>query len=119
MSSMNIDTIVDLKFALEREIASHNDIYLKIHATHCSVVGEKFQEYICLIDKFRVNLCIYGVKYIEKQKELLYELNEKLMTMCNHNWVETTIEDGFSDGDVIYCNKCFCRKDRIRISTST
>ena len=112
MVGTNINTIVDLKFALEREIADHNDMYLKIHTTHKPVAGENFKDYICLIDKFRVNLCIYGVKYIEKQKELLYEINEKLKILCNHTWVETTIEDGLAEGDIIYCNKCFCRKEK-------
>jgi len=110
MASLCIESIVDLKFSLEREIALHNEIYNKVHHIrhHTDNVGR--EDCNKLLERYRINVCIYGVKYIEKQKDLLKEVNSKLLLLCKHNWIEDTIEDGFVEKDICYCSRCFCRK---------
>ena len=105
-----LSNLIDIKFSLEREISLHTELKIKMSRTHLSHDGAGRSEYISLLNQYRINLGSLGDSYIDKQQELLMKVHESLMELCKHNWIEDTIEDGFTERGVCYCNHCFCTK---------
>ena len=104
-----LSNLVDIKFSLEREISLHSELKIKMGKTHMSQDYIGRSEYISLLNQYRTNMCSFGDNYMDKQKELLIEVTKTLMHLCKHDWIEDTIEDGFTERDICYCKNCFCR----------
>lgn len=101
-----INGLIDFKFSLEKEISHFHEINRKLlnynHYSNNSLSNIK--------KMYEVNINFYNKIYIEKQNKLLDHINSELYNLCEHDWVEDTIEDVFREKDICYCGKCFVRQ---------
>lgn len=105
--STDVESLIDLKFTLEKEISLYNETYNKIN-NNCIYSGGSIE--YNLYNKYRTNMNMAGSEYINKQKELLKKVTDMLLQSCDHDWVDDVIEDGYSERKVCYCKHCFIYK---------
>ena len=84
MMSSDVESLIDLKFTLEKEISLYNETYNKIN-NNCIYSGGSIE--YNLYNKYRTNMNTVGSEYINKQKELLKIYNrvfnqQKQRTSC-------------------------------------
>ena len=102
LSSSSLDDLIDLKFNLEREINIISGISKKV-TEHMYVIKPLFVTY-------QINTLSCGREYLDKQTSLLKDVDAALLKLCNHTWIEDTVEDAFTERNICYCNKCFVKK---------
>jgi len=85
----NLDNLIDKKIELEKEVN-----YLKNNIN-------KLQ---------REKLDCYIIQEINEKIKILENIENKLEILCNHNWIEDTIDEPFKSWNICYCTICFSRK---------
>ena len=109
INTKNIEVLIDLKFAIEREFSVLDDTFKKTKERRYKTMEEDID-----INKiFRLyenNIEKYGNIFLKKQTELLQQVDDILLQKCKHIWIDDVIDGPFSSRNICYCNKCFIRK---------
>ena len=107
--AQNMKILIELKFALEKEITIYLENFKENKSKYLRNVSDDLDIYavFCL---YQNNIEMYGGTYLEKQTELLKQIDEILLRKCEHNWIDDVIDGIFSSRDICYCSKCFIRK---------
>ena len=105
----NMQTLVNLKFIVEKEINSLSESFKNNKSRHLRNVSDDLDIHavFCLYQK---NIEISGEIYLEKQTELIRQIDDILLRKCEHSWVDDVIDGVFNSRDICYCSKCFIRK---------
>jgi hypothetical protein len=108
-SQINIETLIDLKFATERQISILEETFSaakKIQLVNTSADLDIYG----LVALYRNNIRMNGTIFFEEQTELLKHINRLLLEKCEHNWINDVIDLPFSERHICYCSKCHIYK---------
>ena len=101
--------LVDLKFALEKEINILSENFENSKTRQLKSVNDDIDIYaaLCL---YQNNIYMHGTIYLKKQQESLKQINDILLQKCEHNWIYDVVDGIFNSRDICYCSNCFIRK---------
>ena len=103
----NIEKLIQLKFIVEREYNSLEDLFTSIAGTDLVHMTKDLDIYAKLL-LYRNNMEIIGRQFLDLQKNLLNDIDELLMRKCEHNWIEDVIDEPLDRSrDICYCSKCY------------
>tara|TARA_B100001093_G_scaffold505030_1_gene561707 strand:- start:609 stop:950 length:342 start_codon:yes stop_codon:yes gene_type:complete len=104
----NLDTLIDLKFSLEREINAIRDNNNKFKLLYYS--SSKDFNINKIISQHNSNNILFGKDYFNNQIKLLEEVDKILKDNCQHEWIEDSIDEPLHSWNICYCQKCFSRR---------
>ena len=107
----SLNDLVQLKFNIEREYNTLYNTFDQVKKMKL-LAGCKDIEVYRILTVYSQNIELMGNEFLEKQKELLDQIDEKLMKNCNHSWIEDTIDEPFRSRDICYCSNCFIYKKK-------
>jgi len=108
-TSDSLSHMIQLKFSIEREHSTLYNTFGELKKLSL-LPGNKDIELYRIVKLYSQNIERLGNEFLEKQKELLGEIDKILMKKCNHNWIEDIIDEPFRSRDICYCSNCFIYK---------
>ena len=109
LSKENVKTLIDLKFAIERQISILEETFSA--AKKIQLVNTSADLYIYgLVTLYSNNIKMNGTLFLEEQTELLKHINRLLLEKCEHNWINDVIDLPFSERQICYCSNCYIYK---------
>jgi hypothetical protein len=108
-SDMNLETLINLKFTLEREISVLTETFNKTKDLKLVNSSADLDIY-GLIAIYNNNILMNGNIFLEQQTDLLKSVDAALRVKCDHNWINDCIETAFSERHICYCSKCYIYK---------
>jgi hypothetical protein len=109
LSKENVKTLIDLKFAIERQISILEETFSaakKIQLVNTSADLDIYG----LVTLYSNNIKMNGTLFLEEQTELLKHINRLLLEKCEHNWINDVIDLPFSERQICYCSNCYIYK---------
>ena len=109
LSKRNVKTLIDLKFAIERQISVLEETFSaakKIQLVNTSADLDIYG----LVALYTNNIKMNGTLFLEEQTELLKHINRLLLEKCEHNWINDVIDLPFSERHLCYCSNCYIYK---------
>jgi hypothetical protein len=108
-SADNLEALVDLKFAVERQFSIMLETFKKTK-DHRLVNRTADLDIYAAFALFNNNIEMYGQIFLEKQTELIGSIDAVLMKKCDHNWIHDVIDEPLTSRNICYCGKCYCRQ---------
>ena len=106
----NIEELINLKFDVEREINILHETFEKSKKSYLLNSANDLDIYK-VFAKHRLNIEFVGTTFLEKQTELLKNIDEILLKLCDHNWIHDVIDEPLERSrNICYCGKCYCRQ---------
>ena len=107
--SENIEALIDLKIAVEREWNTLNDTFKKMKNKQLAPTPD-FMEISRPFSVYQTSVAQYGEPFKNKLMELINHINAILLDKCEHNWVDDDLDGPFSSKQYCYCSRCFMKK---------
>ena len=106
-SNTNIEKLIQLKFSVEREYNSLNNLFTNIENINWVNMSTDLDIYAKL-SLYRLSIETTGRQFLEIQQKLINDIDEILMKKCEHNWIEDIIDEPLERSrDICYCSKCY------------
>ena len=106
-NSPNIVKLIQLKFSIECEYNSLNNLFTNVESINWVNMSSDIEIYAKL-SLYKNTIETTGHKFLEEQRKLLDDINEILMKKCEHNWIEDVIDKSLERSrDICYCSKCY------------
>ena len=109
ISNKNVETLIDLKFAVERQISVLEETFSKAQKMQLSNPSEELDAHR-LIGLYNSNIKMSGTVFLEQQTELLKLIHQLLIKKCEHNWINDAIDSPCGERFICYCSKCHIYK---------
>jgi hypothetical protein len=107
----NIEELINLKFAVERQINSLHESFEKYKRPYLLNSVSDLEIYK-IFATHSINIELFGSSFLEKQTELLGNIEKILLNECDHNWIHDVIDEPLERSkNICYCSKCYCRKN--------
>ena len=107
----NIEELINLKFVVERQINSLRGSFEK-SKTHNLLNGTGDLNIYKIFATYSINIELFGSSFLEKQTELLANIEGILLKECDHNWIHDVIDEPPERSrNICYCGKCHCRQN--------
>uniref|UniRef100_A0A6C0AYC0 Uncharacterized protein n=1 Tax=viral metagenome TaxID=1070528 RepID=A0A6C0AYC0_9ZZZZ len=107
----SLNDLIQLKFNVEHEYSTLYNTFDQVKKMKLLSINKDVELYT-ILRVYSQNIEHMGNEFLEKQKNLLEQINEILMKKCNHNWIEDTIDEPFRSRDICYCSNCYIYKKK-------
>jgi hypothetical protein len=104
---INLDNIIQLKFNVEKEIQTLTSNFAKLKTDKQINISNDNK---ILLEQYKLNIDMFGEKYLKQQNILLKNIDKILLEKCNHCWIYDTIDEPLYSRDICYCSKCYLYK---------
>ena len=106
----NLEELINLKFAVERQFSILFETF-KTSKDHHLVNTSADLDIYAAFALYNNNIEMSGQIFLEKQTELIRNIDEILLKKCDHNWIHDVIDEPLERSrDICYCGKCYCRQ---------
>jgi hypothetical protein len=101
----NLESLIDLKFAVERQISIMHETFKKSNEYRSSNL-----DIYSIYNLYNNNIKESGQIFLETQTELIKKIDVILLKKCPHDWNHDAIDEPLSSRNICWCKKCYCRQ---------
>ena len=105
----SIDSLIDLKFIVEKQINMDFNNINKITEINTAYVSDNTDIYD-IFTIYNNNIKLGEKEFAISQPELLKLIDVTLLVLCDHCWVDDVVDTVFSSYNIRYCSNCHIRK---------
>jgi len=107
-----LDTLIQLKFIVEKEINILDSTIREVAGLDNSLeaVDRHSVDVSNLLNQYLIEGSIFRKQYQNKSLAILLRINTLLNIICKHDWIEDTVEDRSGERNICYCKICFIKK---------
>ena len=118
-TTYNMEELINLKFSVERQISTLHETFeaskkyknMRYSRSSYSENSTANLDIYEVFERHHGNIERFGTSFLERQTELLRNIDEILLKLCDHNWIHDVIDEPLERSrNICYCGKCYCRK---------
>ena len=110
MQKKNLETLISLKFATEKEFNILGENFKKIKELQLEGNVCKDLDIYEVYNLYQKNIKNYGDDFLEQQMILIKQIDDLLRKKCEHIWIDDVIDGPFSSRNYCYCANCYITK---------
>jgi hypothetical protein len=110
IAEKNLETLISLKFATEKEFNILGENFKKIKELRLEGNVCKDLDIYEVYNLYQKNIKNYGDDFLEQQMILIKQIDDLLRKKCEHIWIDDVIDGPFSSRNYCYCANCYITK---------